>query len=87
MPADPGGGPTEERDMDEPSVLGAGDPAPMPTRHDAEIAWRRLFAERLVECGVLDAEAARACAEASDVDLECDPLDAADDEVSYWDGD
>ncbi len=62
-------------------------PPPMPTQADAERAWRELFAARLVERGVLDADAAKACAEAGDVDLSIDPADAADEEVTYWDAD
>lgn len=62
-------------------------PPPMPTQQDAERAWRELFAARLVERGVLDADAAKACAEAGEVDLSVDPAEAADDEVECWDAD
>lgn len=75
-------------DGEEPSVMGAGcGPSRMPTHDDAIAAWRRLFAARLVECGVLDQEGATACAEAADVDLSIAPAAAADDEVSYWSAD
>jgi hypothetical protein len=62
-------------------------PPPMPTLADAHAAWRELFAARLVERGILDAEAAKACAEAGEVDLSVGPAEAADDEVTYWDAD
>jgi hypothetical protein len=72
-------------DDDSPSVIGT-DLPPMPTLADAHAAWRELFAARLVQLGV-DPESAKACADAGDVDLDCDPEHAADDEVSYWDAD
>lgn len=59
----------------------------MPTREDAITAWRRLFADRLVERGILDRDAATSCAEAADVDLAVNPSDAADYEVEYWEAD
>lgn len=70
---------------DSPSVIGA-HLAPLPTQHEAETAWRALFAARLVERGV-DEQSAKACAAAGDVRLEDDPAEAADDEMSYWDAD
>ena len=73
---------------DELSVLGAGDGvAPMPTREEAEAAWRKAFAARMVEVGALDQESADACAAAGDVDLSEDPAVAADAEMEYWDSD
>lgn len=71
---------------DSPSVIGAA-PAPMPTRAEAESAWRKLFAARLVERDILDQESADACAAAHDVDLSADPAETADEEVQYWDAD
>lgn len=74
-------------DDDSPSVIGTDLLGPMPTRSDAEAAWRKLFAARMVERDILDPESARACAEAHDVDLSTDPAEAADAEVEYWDAD
>lgn len=72
---------------DEPPVIGAGDgPSLVPTRLEAEAAWRRAYVERMVERGV-DRESAQACSDAGDVDLSCSPADAADDELSYWEND
>ena len=72
----------------EVSVIGAGcGRSPMPTRADVVNAWRRAFAQRLVELGVLDTDAAQACAESMDVDLSADPRTAADTEVEYWNTD
>jgi hypothetical protein len=69
---------------DEPSVLGAGGgPSPMPTRSEAEAAWRRFYVDRMVERGI-DRESAQACCDAGDVDLSENPADAADDELQYW---
>lgn len=75
------------REEDEPSVMGAGCglSAP-PTRDEAETVWRRAFAARLMERGLLDQAAADACAAASEVDLSENPSDAADEEITYWDG-
>ena len=72
----------------EVSVIGAGcGRSPMPTRADAERAWRSTFAERLVALNILDPDAAQACAESMDVDLSADPCTAADTEVEYWNTD
>lgn len=73
-------------DDDSPSVIGA-TPEPMPTRAEAEAAWRKLFAARMVERDILDRQSADACAAAHDVDLSVDPAEAADAEVEYWDAD
>lgn len=73
-------------DDDSPSVIGA-TPDPMPTRAEAEAAWRRLFAARMVERDILDQQSADACAASHDVDLSVDPAEAADAEVEYWDAD
>lgn len=70
-------------DDDSPSVIGT-DLPPMPT---PEEAWRARFAARLVERDILDADSAIACAAAADVDLSADPVEAADEEVTYWDAD
>ena len=74
---------------DSPSVMGGmgGVPSLPPSRADAEQAWRRLFAARLVERDVLDVAAAEDCAAAVDVDLSTDPIEAADVECEYWDSD
>lgn len=53
---------------------------------DKEAAWRRAFADRLVERG-LCRTFADACAAACDLDMLIDPADAADEEVSYWSDD
>lgn len=72
---------------EEPSVMGAGDGiGPMPTKADAEAAWRDLYVARMVERGV-NVDDARACCNAGDVDLSANPADAADDELSYWESD
>lgn len=71
---------------DGPDVIG---PAPpMPTKAEAEAAWRRAYVARMVERGI-DREDAVACSEATDADLIFDPAQAADDELWYWsqDGD
>ena len=71
-------------DDDSPSVIGGGAAdSTMPTRADAEEAWRRLYIERMIERGV-EREDAQACCIAGDVDLSVDPRDAADDELQYW---
>ena len=78
---------TKNKDTDEPSVLGAGcGPSPMPLRSEAEVAWRRLYVDRMVARGI-HREDAQACCDAGDADLSVDPADAADDELSYWDDD
>lgn len=75
------------KDDDEPSVIGAGcGPSPMPSRVDAEAAWRRLYVERMVERGI-DPDDAHACVESCQVDLSVNPCDAADDELQYWEAD
>jgi hypothetical protein len=69
---------------DEPSVMGGGvTPTPMPSKADAEEAWRRLYVARMVERGV-DQRDARACCDAGDVNLSENPADAADSELEYW---
>jgi hypothetical protein len=69
---------------DEPSVLGGGGGlAPMPSRSEAEAVWKRAYVDRMIERGV-DRQDAQACCDAGDVDLDYDPADAADDELSYW---
>lgn len=74
-------------DVDEPSVMGGGAvPSPMPTKTDAEIAWRRAYVDRMVQRGVAREDAQAAC-DAGQVDLSEDPANAADDELSYWDAD
>lgn len=88
------GQPSPAPSPDELSVLGAGDgPAPMPTQQDREQAWRRLYIARMVAAGVPE-EGATASFEACGLgpdgyDIEDDPEDCADDEMSYWgdDGD
>ena len=69
---------------DEPSVMGAGaGPSPIPSRADAEAAWRRFYVDRMVARGI-DRESAQACCDARDVALSEDPSEAADDELQYW---
>jgi hypothetical protein len=58
----------------------------MPSKDDAEAVWRRLYVDRMVERGVAR-EDADACCAAGDVDLDANPADAADDELSYWEND
>lgn len=81
-----------EESIDEPSVLGAGDgPAQMPTQQDREQAWRRVYIARMVKFGVEETHAAAsfdACGFGPDAyDIEDDPEDCADTEMSYWDDD
>ena len=72
---------------DELSVLGAGSgPSPMPERGEAESVWRRIYVDRMIERGV-DRESAQACCDAGDSDLSVNPIDAADDELDYWQSD
>ena len=72
-------------DNDSPSIIGAGVSASLPTRDEAEAAWRSAVAARFVELAVLDVASAHACAAAMDVDLSVDPSTAADHEIMYWD--
>lgn len=80
-------------DENEHGVLGAGDgPAPMPTQQDREQAWRRLYIARIVAVAGVSEEAATASFEACGLgpdgyDIEDDPEECADDEMSYWDDD
>lgn len=72
------------KEDDEPSVMGAGGGlSPMPTKADAEAAWRVLYVARMVERGI-HLDDAQACCNAGDVDLSVNPADAADDELEYW---
>lgn len=76
-----------DRPEDEPSVMGAGGgPSPMPLRSEAEAVWRRAYIDRMVERGV-DRESAQACCDADGVFLSLDPVDTADDCLSYWSDD
>lgn len=73
--------------LEEPSVLGAGGGiAPLPTKAEAEAAWRRGYVARMVERGI-HADDAQSCCDAGDVDLSTNPAAAADDQLEYWDGD
>jgi hypothetical protein len=80
-------------EIHEPSVMGAGDgPAPLPTQKDREQAWRRLYITRIVEVAGVSEEAATASFEACGLgpdgyDINDDPEQCADDEMSYWDDD
>jgi len=72
---------------DEPSVLGAAcGPPPMPRRAEAEAIWRAAYIARMVERGI-PVDDATACCNAGDVVLSDDPVDAADDELEYWEND
>jgi hypothetical protein len=72
---------------DELSVMGAGcGPAPMPTKAEAESAWRAFYVARMCERGI-PREDALACCDASDVDLSRDPVEEADAELEYWGSD
>jgi len=72
---------------DEPSVMGAGcGVAPMPTREEAEAAWRQAYVDRMVARGA-DREDAQMACDAIDAELSEDPADMADDDLEYWDAD
>ena len=54
--------------------------------------WLRRYQQRFVDVAKLDADAARQCAECETFErlsegFEDDPEGAADEEMSYWDGD
>lgn len=82
-----------EDEQDEPGVLGAGGGLPpMPTQQDREQAWRSLYVARIVAIAGVSEEAAtatfKACGLGPDgYDIEDDPEQCADDEMSYWDDD
>lgn len=86
MPSiDPTDAPTPAEE--EPSVLGAGGGvAPLPTKAEAEAAWRRGYVARMVERGI-HPDDAQSCCDAGDVDLSTNPADAADDQLEYWNSD
>lgn len=72
---------------DEPSVMGAGNgPAPMPTKAEAEAAWRTAYVARMVERGV-HVEDAQACCAVEDLVLSQSPAEAADAQLEYWQSD
>jgi len=58
----------------------------MPTRADAEVAWRTAYVARMVARGI-HVDDATACCEAGDVDLSEDPAEAADAELEHWGND
>jgi hypothetical protein len=72
--------------IEEPSVIGAVGGPSTPSRLDAEVAWRRLYVDRMVARGI-DRQDAQSCCDAGDVDLSSDPSDAADAEMEYWTND
>lgn len=60
--------------------------SPMPSAKDE---WMAKYCLRLIERSGIDKESALACYHAAEDshDYEADPVEAADDEMSYWDDD
>lgn len=73
-------------EYDSPRVIGP--PHPMPTEQEFRDAYKRAYVARIVERGI-HPEGAEYCWDAVEFDQIRDipPAEAADEEMSYWDGD